>query len=91
MEKLVANENLESMVVLTEFPTANPTSQTDADVQGNLLLEYEQKVADLREQEKQTKFCSNAGFSKNIERGQFFITVDDDACDGMKRSSHVRG
>ena len=28
-----ANENLESMVIPTEFPTANPTSQTDPEVQ----------------------------------------------------------
>ena len=35
--KPAANENLGSMVIPTEFPTANAISQTDADVQGNLL------------------------------------------------------
>ena len=45
------NENLESMVIPTEFPTANITSQTDPDVQGNLLREYEQKFAELPEQQ----------------------------------------
>ena len=34
---------LESMVIPTEFPTANATSQTDAEVQRKLLSEYEQK------------------------------------------------
>ena len=49
-EKPAANENLESMVIPTEFPTANAFSQTDAEVQGNLLREYEQKFAELPEQ-----------------------------------------
>ena len=65
-------EDLESLVILTEFPTANPISQTEAEVQGNPLRECEQKFADLPELEKLTKLCSNAGFSKNIEKGQFF-------------------
>ena len=50
------------MVMPTEFPTANPVSQTDAEVQGKLLREYEQKFAELHEQQKLTKLCSNAGF-----------------------------
>ena len=47
------------------FPTANPIAQTDAEVQGNLLRGYEQKFAELSEQQKLTKLFSNAGFSKN--------------------------
>ena len=50
--KPAANENWGSMVIPTEFPTANTISQTDADVQGNLLPEYEQKWAELPEQQK---------------------------------------
>ena len=74
------------MVFPTEIPTANPNSQTDAEVQGNLLREYEQNFAELPAQEKLTKLCSNAGFSKNIEKGQFFITLDDDTLDNLKGS-----
>ena len=66
------------MVIPTELPTANTISQTDAEVQGNLLSEYEQKFAELLEQQKFTKLCPNAGFSKNIEKGQFFITHDEE-------------
>ena len=44
--KPAANENLESMVTPTEFLIADTLSQTDADVQGNLLREYEQKFAE---------------------------------------------
>ena len=65
--------------MLTQF-------QTDAELQGNLLREYEQKCAELHEQEKLTKLCSNAVFSKNIETGQFFITHDDDTLDSLKGS-----
>ena len=53
--KPAANENLESMVIPTEFPIANPISQTDAEVQRKLLSEYEQKFAELPEQQKLTK------------------------------------
>ena len=84
--KPAANDNVESMVIPTEFPTANPISQTDAEVQGNLLREYEQKFAELPEQGKLTKLCSNAGFSKTIDKGQFFITLDDDTFDSLKGS-----
>ena len=68
------------------------------------MREYEQKFAELPEQQKLTKLCSNAGFSKNIEKGRFFITLDDDdALDDVEgscreytlprseESSHVRG
>ena len=45
----------ESMVIPTKFPAANPISRTDAEAQGNLLREYEQKSADLPEQLKLTR------------------------------------
>ena len=38
------------------------------------------------EQEKLTKLCSNAGFSKNVEKGQFFITLDGDTLDKLMGS-----
>ena len=62
-----ANENLESMVIPIEFHTAFPFSQTHAEVQGNLLREYEQKFAELLEREELTKLCTNAGLSENIQ------------------------
>ena len=98
-----ATVNMESMVIPTVFCTSNPISQTDIEVQGNFLREYEEKFADNFDQEELTKRCPNAGFSKNIEKGQFFITFDDEALDEMtgscreytlprsEESSHVRG
>ena len=90
----------ESMVIPTEFLAANHISQTDAEVQGKLLCEYEQKFAELPDQQKLTKFRSNAGFSKNTEKGQFFITLEHHNLEGPCReytlprseeSSRVRG
>ena len=52
--KPAANENLGTMVIPTEFPAANTISQTDVDVQENLLRQYEQKFAELFEQQKLT-------------------------------------
>ena len=74
------------MVIPTEFPTANNISQTDADVQGNLFREYEQKVAELLEDQKLTKLCFEACFLKDIGEGQFFITHDEERPDEMKTS-----
>ena len=37
-------------------------------------------------EQKLTKLCSAAGFLKNVEKGQFFITLDDDALDDVKAS-----
>ena len=88
------------MVTRTEFLCAFFFS--DAEVQGSLLCDHEQKFAEVLEQEKLTKLCSIAGFSENIEKGQFFITFYDDALGGLKgscreytlrrseESSHVR-
>ena len=43
-----------------------------------MLREYEQKFADLPENVQLTKFCSNAGLAKTVEKGQYFTTLDDE-------------
>ena len=48
-----------------------------------LMREYEQKIAELPEQQKLTKLCSNAVFSKNVEKGQFSMTLDEERLDDM--------
>ena len=67
--KTAENENLESMVVPTEFPDVHTISQSDVDVQENLLREHEEKFAEPPEHQKVTKLCSDAGFLKNIGKG----------------------
>ena len=70
--KPAANEDLESLDIPTEFLAANLIFQTDAEVQGNLLRECEQTFAELPEQQKLTKLCSNAGFLENPLRKDSF-------------------
>ena len=84
--KPTANDNLESMVTPTEVLTANTLSQTDVDVYGNLKRENEQKFAEHPEHRKLTKLCSDAGFLKNIEKRQFFITFEQEGPDDMQTS-----
>ena len=84
-EKPAANENLESMVVQTEFPNAD--SHTNVELQGNLLQKYEHKFAQLPEDQKMFKLCFNAGLSKIVGKGQFFITLsEEEGLDEMKNS-----
>ena len=85
-EKPVAPENLESMVISPEVSTTNQTSQTDVRVQGNLLREYEQKIADLPEPLQLTKLCSNAGLANAVGKGQYFTTLDDAEHDKLNGS-----
>ena len=92
--KLLALDNLETMVIPPEVSTTDQASATDARVQGNVLREYEQKSADLPEHLQLTKLCSNAGFAKTVEKGHFFTTLDDDQLDRLKgscRESQVKG
>ena len=83
-DKLVAPENPETMVMPPEMSTTNQTSQTDAEVQGNLLREYEQKFPDLPEHVQLTKLCSNAGVAKTVVIGQYFTTLTDEELDRLK-------
>ena len=79
--ELGAPENLETMLMPPELSTTSQTSQTDAGVQGQLLRQYEQRYADLPEHVQLTKLCSNAGLAKTVEKGQYFMTLDDDQLD----------
>ena len=76
------------MVIPTEFPTVDPISHTDAEVQRELLRGCaSRKNAEFPEQQKLTKLCSNAGcYSKNIDKGQFIITLDEEGPDVLKTS-----
>ena len=65
--KPAANENMEPTLTPTEFLVADPISQTDADVQRKLSREYEQKFAELSEQQKIDQTLLQCWFfSKNM-------------------------
>ena len=73
--KPAANEDLESMETPTELPIADP--YTNVELQGNLLRNYEHKFEQLPEEKKLSKLFCDAGL-KIVEKGQFFITLDEE-------------
>ena len=42
-----------------------------------MLQDYFEKFAELPEDQKLSKLCKDAGFLKKIEKGQFFITIEE--------------
>ena len=74
------------MVMPTELSTTNQPPPTDERVQGDLLLDYEQKFANVPAHLKLTKLCSNAGLANTVEKGQHFTTLGDTELDKLKGS-----
>ena len=79
--KLAANEDLEPMEIPRELATDDP--QTNARLEGNLLRDYEHKFEQLPEDQKLSKLCCDDGL-KILEKGQFFIKLDEEGPDEMK-------
>ena len=73
--KPAANEDLESMDTPTDFPSAEP--HTNAELQGNLLQNYEHKFVQLPEYQKFSKLCTDTGL-KIVVKVQFFIETTDE-------------
>ena len=48
----------------------------DDNVQGNLLQNYEQKIANPPEHLQLIKLCSNVGITKTVARRQYFTNLD---------------
>ena len=64
--KLVAQENPDATVILAELMTMNKSPRTDENVQGNLLQNYEQQIANLPNHLQLIKLCSNVGITKTV-------------------------
>ena len=82
-EGLVAQDNTETTVILTELMTTNKSPPTDENVQGKLLHNDEQKFANLPYHLQLTKLCSNVGITMTVASGQYFSIVDDAELDKM--------
>ena len=85
--KLVAQNNLETMVMPTEVSTTNKTPWTNEKVQGNLLHAYERKFANLPDHLQLIKLCSNASIAKIVAKSMYFTILDDAELD--KLGAHV--
>ena len=71
-------EICDSLVIPTEIPNANAKSQSSTSLaQGDSLQEDERKFGELPDDQKLSKLCSDAGFLQEIEKGQFFITLEE--------------
>ena len=53
-----------------------PTPLIEVPAQENLLQKYKERVERLSEQDRLIKICSDAGFLKTVEVGQYFMTKD---------------
>ena len=79
--KLVAQNDLETMVTPSELPTINSASSTNEKAHSNLLRECMQKITTLPDHSQLTKLCSNASLAKNCGKGQYFTTTDETELD----------
>ena len=55
-----------------------PTPLTDDLAQEDLLQKYQERVERLSQQDRVIKICTDAGFLKTVEVGQYFMTNDTD-------------
>ena len=51
-----------------------PTPSTDDPAQEDLLQKYKERVEKLPQPDRSTKMCTDAGFLKTVEVGQYFMT-----------------
>ena len=51
-------------------------SLTDDLAQEDLLLRYQERIEKLSQQDRVSKFCTDAGFLTKVEVGQYFMTKD---------------
>ena len=81
--KLVAQNDLETMVTPSELSTINSASSTNEKAHSNLLRECVQKITILPDHSQLTKLCSNASLAKT-GKGQYFTTTDETELDIWK-------
>ena len=53
-----------------------PTPSTDDPAQEDLLQKYQERVERLSQQDRVSKFCTDAGFLTTVDVGQHFMTKD---------------
>ena len=63
-------------IVLSEIKTEVPFENDDPAYQNVLLQPYEERIERLSQQDRLSKFCTDAGFLSVVEIGQYFVTKD---------------
>ena len=64
------------LFVPTSSLMKTPTPSTDDPAQEDLLQKYQERVDRLSQQNRVIKFCTDAGFVKTVDVGQYFMTKD---------------
>ena len=76
--RLVAEgTNQRPWFVPTDLLTTTKSLLTNETVQGDFLREHERKIANLSDDIKSIRLCSNTGFTKTVAERQYFETLDD--------------
>ena len=73
----VAKDKPEIMVAPTDLSTTTNPLLTNGQARGNLLREYKRKFANLPDDLRLIRFCSDAGFMNTVARGQYFVIIDE--------------
>ena len=67
-----------------------PTPSTDVPAQQDLLQKYQERVERLSQQNRVIKICTDAGFLKTVEVGQYFMTKDTEEFSQFTESAACR-
>ena len=82
------------LFVPTSSLTTTPTPSIEIPAQENLLQKHEERVEKLPQQDRVIKICTDAGFMKTVEVGQYFMTEDTDEfsqfAEPVTRRYHLR-
>ena len=65
-----------SSLVLSVTKTEGLLDCDDPTKKDLLLQKYGERIEKLSQQDKLSKLCMDAGFLKNVEIGQYFLTKD---------------
>ena len=61
----------------TDLSATTEPLLTNEHARGDLLREYKRKFANLPDDLRLIRLCSDAGFMKTVSRGQYFVTLDE--------------
>ena len=68
-------EQSDPLFAPTSLLMTTPTPSTEVLAQENLLQKYKERVERLPQQDRLFKICTDAGFLKTVEVGQYFMTM----------------
>ena len=74
--RLVVEGQSYPLFVPTSSLMKTPTPSTDDPAQEDLFQKYQERVERLSQQNRVTKICTDEGFLKTVDVGQYFMTKD---------------